>query len=270
MLRLFKRDSRSSSEAHPLHEPSFPPPSFIRPNDQNRPMIARREIPPMSTRSQGKGLPPPPFQRGKSSRRPRPTYKQSTRTHTESNMNDMVLTIDRYLLIHCGYTDHESKHSGTGLVLRREPGNDQWTPCMKQAANIAATHNFDFVCVLRLDLMHVRFRFTPVWSTVLAESNPNTAPEENVRFFPITTYNGLSDSTHWVRHSHKDLPTQFTGGFSRILNQLPTLVREEASQPVTVLSCLFRPGYDRLPDMVTLDHDSELMLELVSKWTSWI
>ncbi|KNA96034.1 hypothetical protein FOXG_01390 [Fusarium oxysporum f. sp. lycopersici 4287] len=56
----------------------------------------------------------------------------------------------------------------------------------------------------------------------------------------MAMYDSMNSTDHLVKHDVHQVPPGFSGGFSRILTQLQILVGNYESQPVTILTCLYR------------------------------
>lgn len=276
MLRkLYTNDSQSSMGRQVGIEPTFPPPSFIRPNGGNRPMIPRSE--PLSTPDtpREKPLPPVPHQRGKSTRRPRPRHQwlaQTSAACAQSLVSDMTLTINRFLVIQAGCRVQEIPDTRVIPHLERDIDNSLTFFYWSKVLSIMTAHNFDSVFILRLDLMHLRSRASFAWVTILAEAHTSIGCMEDINYLDLMAmYDSMNSTDHLVKHDVHQVPPGFSGGFSRILTQLQILVGNYESQPVTILTCLYRlQGCDKEINLPTLYYDSEKVSELALAWTSWL
>jgi hypothetical protein len=95
---------------------------------------------------------------------------------------------------------------------------------------------------------------------------------EDINYLDLMAmYDSMNSTDHLVKHDVHQVPPGFSGGFSRILTQLQILVGNYESQPVTILTCLYRlEGCDKEINLPTLYYDSEKVSELALAWTSWL
>lgn len=219
MLRkLYTNDSQSSMGRQVGIEPTFPPPSFIRPNGGNRPMIPRSE--PLSTPDtpREKPLPPVPHQRGKSTRRPRPRHQwlaQTSAACAQSLVSDMTLTINRFLVIQAGCRVQEIPDTRVIPHLERDIDNSLTFFYWSKVLSIMTAHNFDSVFILRLDLMHLRSRASFAWVTILAEAHTSIGCMEDINYLDLMAmYDSMNSTDHLVKHDVHQVPPGFSGGFS--------------------------------------------------------
>ncbi|KAF5701050.1 hypothetical protein FMUND_14059 [Fusarium mundagurra] len=158
-FNLFKGALPPTGGCHSFRKATFPPPSFIKP-DQTNPPEPRTEVLAI-TKSGQRGLPPPPLPRASASLRRKPDIRP------RDPMAEMLQDIDNLL----AHYEQQNRNSCTTFLLRRVPGEGLWLNYKRNAETITLTHNFDSVYVFTLGLMQQSLGKRNIRPTLLAESH---------------------------------------------------------------------------------------------------